>query len=126
MQEQDLAKRYATYSDALAAAAFVSLSALAIALGESDFRTQVGCSPVGINMANFLFGVAASAGLLALRRWELDLRESEEMSEKLARHERRLSRIRHVAVWISVALAIALISFSSKDVVCPAVLAAAA
>jgi len=120
VQDQQLADRFATYSDAMAAAAFVAFSALSLALGDPDVRCQIGRSPFGINLANVLFGVAMSGGLWTLRRWELDLRAEEESSEKATRYEKRLSQIRHFVVWLSVLAAIGLVALASSDKVCAA------
>lgn len=102
MQDQELAARLVTYSDAVVALAFVGVSAFGIAVADPDVRCSLAGARVSIFAASLLVGGICSIFLLLLRRWELDLLAEDTLSSKGRKYSRYLNAGRFLLTWIAV------------------------
>ena len=105
-QEWALADRLISYSDAVAAVAFLGASGLGIAVAEPDARSSIASVAEWIIVSNILLSLLLTAMLILLRRWETDLRSDLPPAAKARRYSRYLHWARLVVVWASGAQAV--------------------
>ncbi len=81
---------------------------LGLAVAEPDTRVTMTDVAGGLVIGNAFLGVVFSILLSILRRWELDLREGDNSSEKFRKYAHRLYLARHVVIWLSVTQTVAI------------------
>ena len=101
-EDSSLADRLVNYSDALVALAFVGVSGLGIAVADPDVRADISRAADWVILGNVLSGALFSAGIVTLRRWEVDLRSEAAPGPKAQGYSRRLHIARLVVLWLSV------------------------
>ncbi len=110
--------RLLSYSDALAAVSFVSVSGLGIAAADPETRCSLVLAAVPIAVSNLIFSITATAIMLKLRRWENELRSESELSERALEIARYLHLARLVIVWVSALLSTFLLYAITRDQSC--------
>jgi hypothetical protein len=100
MTREALADRIITYCDALVAFSLVNGLAFLVALGEPDIRCSIAEISGFILFCNGLVTVAASCGLVALRRAEKRFRGDETRDEAVERFWAILHRVRFGLIWL--------------------------
>lgn len=118
MEDRTLADRFVTYSDALVAVSFVGTSGLSLAVADPDVRCSMVGGLVGVSIGNAMFSGIVSVLLVALRRWELDLRQDDPQSEKANVYSRRVHIARFAVVWLSAVMAAVIVRFATADPSC--------
>jgi hypothetical protein len=109
-EDQALADRLISYSDAIVALAFIVSSGLGLSIADPDTRLTITDVAIGMIIGNAILGVVFSSLLAILRRWELDLRGDVPISEKYRRYSHRIYMARHVVIWLSISQTVAIMS----------------
>ena len=101
-EEQALADRLISYSDAIVALAFIVSSGIGLSIADPDTRVTITDVALGMIIGNAALGVIFSALLIILRRWELDLRVGMILSEKYNLYSHRIYIAKHMVIWLSI------------------------
>ena len=117
MTREALADRIITYCDALAAFSLVNALAFVVTLAEPEIRCSIARIAAFVAAANLVMALLISAGLIALRRFELSLRR-EEQDPPVARFWRSVQAVRLALVWAVVVCVGAGLWATTRDPAC--------
>ena len=112
-----LAARLVSYSDALVAVSFLSVSGIGLAVADPDIRCTLAHGSNYVMAGNLVNGIIFTAIILMLRRWEAKLRADEPPNETAQRYMDILHIARLVILWVSVVTAM-LLAAQTNDVQC--------
>ena len=126
VENEGLADRLTSYSDALVATSFVMMTAVGLAVGDPDIRCELADAAFKVGLAVLVTSLAMLYALRWLRRWENRLRPSEAASEDAATVQERLHVARIVLVVLFLSCTFGLVLMSLTDQSCLAALRDAA
>jgi hypothetical protein len=118
MTREALADRIITYSDALVAFSLVNALAFLIALAEPEIRCSINRIAWTIAIVNLAFPLTSSTILVALRRFELKLREGEHQDEMVTSFWNYARIVRYALVWGFAAMVLLGLLGANSDPAC--------